>query len=309
MVEAVSSSDTVIVMYPGYGDAGRFFVEGRVIETRAEAQLGNEWSTLWRNARQIMNDERKHAPVQVNIGSRRWFLVTDNEGYFRVEQAAHDLKPGWYEVHASAPDHGGSGMGRLLITSTNNTLGIISDIDDTILISNVTTPVKLITNTFLKSPQERFAVPGMAALYQRWLQSNPQPEVAPMIYLSASPRQLHANIETFLREQHFPRGVLITKKITDDAASELWWDHYAYKVAKIEDILARLPQVRFILAGDDGEHDPEIYDEIRRRHPQRVQEVWIRRVSTKAQRVRFSDQRDVSALIDVKGVRSTTGEK
>lgn len=290
MIEVPPSSDTAIVVYPGYGDARRFVVEGRVIEARTAPQAGAWWNTLWRNTRQLMNDERKGVPVEVQIAAQRWSVVTDNEGYFRVEQELHRLPPGWHEATASSASEGAHGAGRVLITSPNNTLGIISDIDDTILISGVTTPVTLLANTFLKSPQERLAVPGMATLYRQLLQRNPQPEWTPVIYLSASPRQLHTNIETFLREQQFPDGVLITKKVTDDASSEPWLDQFAYKTAKIEDIFARLPHVKFILVGDDGERDPEIYDAIRRRHPQRVADVFIRRVSSNPQRARFADQ-------------------
>lgn len=178
-----------------------------------------------------------------------------------------------------------------------NSLAIISDIDDTILVSQVTDRSRLLANTFLKSPHERQAVPGVADFYRRLAQRNPQPQAAAVIYLSASPRQLHANIEAFLDSHGFPRGVLITKKVTNDTSSEPLADQFANKTAKIEDIFTRLPHVSFVLVGDDGERDPEIYDAVQRRYPQRVQAVWIRKVTADPNRATFPGQQDLAEVL------------
>jgi phosphatidate phosphatase APP1 len=118
----------------------------------------------------------------------------------------------------------------------------------------------MLRNTFLKNPAQRATVPGMARLYARVIAANPRPEAAPLFYLSASPRQLHASIARFLALNQFPAGVLITKRVTRGRTSEPLVDQFAYKARKIEDIFAGLPNLRFVLLGDDGERDPEIYD-------------------------------------------------
>ena len=288
-----------IVLYPAYGDAHGAVVEGRVIESESAKPAGatdSRWRNFVRNIRLFFNDEREGRKVSVGAAGRTSTVVTDEEGYLKVTIAgAPLLAPGWQPVTARVGKE--SAEGRLLVVPPENTRGIISDIDDTILVSDVTDKDKLLANTLLKNPLQREAVPGVADLYRRLAERNPQPEAAPIIYLSASPRQLHGSIQAFLDFNRFPRGVLITKRITNDRTSEPLLDQVAYKTQKIEDILMRLPHVRFVLIGDDGEHDPEIYHDIGMRHPTRVEAIWIRRVHPDPARPKFSEQGDLAKAL------------
>jgi phosphatidate phosphatase APP1 len=200
-----------------------------------------------------------------------------------------------------APDRWSRGRsyGRvgLLIVPNDNVAGLISDLDDTILVSEVNSTRRLLAKTMLGNPLQREAVPGTAELYRTLAGRNPDPAAAPTFYLSASPRQLHGSIQAFLDHNGFPRGVLITKRVTNDATSEPLRDQVAYKIAKIEEILRRLPDVRFTLIGDDGERDPEVYRQIRERHPARVAAIWIRRVHPDPKRTRYPDQGDLAELL------------
>lgn len=288
-----------LVIYPAYGDARGAVIEGRVIEARRErapSQSDSWWRNLVRSARVLVNDERPGAKVSVSaLGSERQAL-TDAEGYFRIDIAPPPaLSPGWQPLRGRTGT--AEGEGTLLVVPAKNTLGIISDVDDTILVSEVTDKGKLLANALLKNALQREAVPGAARAYQLLAARNPLPAATPLFYLSASPRQLNAPIQAFLDHNAFPRGVLITKRVTNDATSEPIRDQVAYKTAKIEEILARLPHVRFVLVGDDGERDPEIYHEIRKRYPQRVEAVWIRRVHPDPGRATYPGQEDFARLI------------
>lgn len=291
---AYAGSDAV-VLYPGYGDAHRTVIEGRVIESESvepARTTDSRWRNFIRNIRLFFNDEREGRKVEVHAAGRDWSAVTDEEGYFKVTiDAAQPLTPGWRPVTARVRDQRGEGV--FLVVPPENTFGIISDIDDTILVSDVTDKDTLLANTFLKNPLQRDAVPGVAGFYRRLAGRNPRPDAAPIIYLSASPRQFHTSIQTFLDFNDFPPGVLITKKITNDRSSDPLLDQIAYKTAKIEEILARLPRVRFVLVGDDGEKDPEIYHDVYTRFPARVEATWIRRVNPDPARTIFPEQRDL----------------
>lgn len=284
-----------ITLYPAFGDGRGAAVEGRVVERRkgsVPAAGDGSLLNLARNARLFKNDERKGRPVTLRFGQQEWHAATDQEGYFRVDLPAAMLpEPGWHKV--SAHSAAGDGSGELLLLPPDNRRGLISDLDDTIVITEVTSKRRMLGNTFLRNPAQRVAVGGMAPLYAQVMAANPRPDAAPLIYLSASPRQLHDSISQFLVLNAFPKGVLITKRVTDDRSSEPLIDQFAYKTQKIEDILARWPEVRFVLVGDDGERDPEIYDWVRSRHPQRVEAVWIRRVHPDPQRARLAGQRDL----------------
>ena len=137
----------------------------------------------------------------------------------------------------------------------------------------------MLGNTFFKNPLQRDVVEGMADLYARVLASNPRPDAAPLFYLSSSPRQLNGYIGAFLERNEFPRGVLITRRLTFDREGLAQLDSVAYKTARLVDILERLPDVTFVLVGDDGENDPRIYEGVRERYPERIAAIWIRRAN------------------------------
>lgn len=311
-VVAEDGGQDTIVMYPAYASGGNGVVEGRVVEreeaARAVAEDGRR-ANLRRNLGLLVNDERAGVPVTVRLGERRWSATTDDEGYFRIVlDDVPGSAPGWHRISgqvgasvatteaiASArttPATGATTETGLLVTSPRNGHGIISDVDDTIVITEVTRFRRLLRNTLLRNPLQREAVPGMAALYRRLAARNAIADAAPVFYLSASPRQLHFAIETFLAHNEFPQGVLITKRVTNDGSSEPLRDQVAYKKAKIEEILTRLPDVRFTLIGDDGEQDPEIYRAIRDAFPDRVEAIWIRRVRG-GQRPAYEGQGDL----------------
>jgi phosphatidate phosphatase APP1 len=157
-------------------------------------------------------------------------------------------------------------------------LSVISDVDDTIKISMVTDRRELVRNTFLRPFKP---VEGMSALYRQWAEAG-----AAFHYVSASPWQLYGPLSEFLRAQDFPPGSFHLKlfRLKDASALELFASQEGYKSKVIEGILADFPDRRFILVGDSGEQDPEIYGAVARRHPGQIVRILIRDVdgSTKA---------------------------
>jgi len=290
-----------IALYTAFGTADGYSLEGRVIEQRGHAATtaSDSWfANLWRSMRRIVSDEFENFRVELSIAEYHWFVSTDAEGYFRVDVGPEkSLASGWHTVHATSADHSVTTAGSLLIVDNANPLGIISDMDDTLLVSDVNHKAQLLANTFLKNAQQRIAVAGAADALRRLLASNPAPTSAAIVYLTASPKQLYANIEEFLDVQSFPRGVLIAKRVTDDKTTEPLFDQYAYKTAKIEDIFRRIPQTKFILLGDDGEKDPETYRDIAAKFPARVAVVYIRKVNPDTTRPKYPDQHDMAELL------------
>jgi phosphatidate phosphatase APP1 len=299
---ALAEDRLAVVVYPGYGAHGDFVLEGRVIEERrlAQARASDSWAAnLWRNLRRLVNEEEEGVGVTVRIGAQRWSAVSDEEGYFRIEGRLPPETAGWQDVTVEAAGGRGEGHGAVLAVPAGNAVGVISDVDDTVLVSDVSHKGRLLANTLLNNPLQRRAVPGTASFYRALAARNPKPEAAPIFYLSASPRQLQANIEEFLEHNGFPRGVVITKRLTGDPSGEPLLDQRAYKGAHIEAIFRRLPEVRFVLVGDDGEQDPETYWDIQTKFPQRVLAVWIRRVSPQGGRAAYPGQEDLATALQV----------
>ena len=156
-------------------------------------------------------------------------------------------------------------------------LSVISDIDDTIKITQVRDRPAMLRNTFLL-PFE--PAPGMAELYQNLARSNR----AEFHYVSASPWQLYVPLTEFVRSNGFPSGTFALKKFRwkDRSFLSLFADPEKYKPAVIEPLLKRFPNRHFVLVGDSGERDPEVYGTIADKHPDQVLRIYIRDVTGQA---------------------------
>jgi phosphatidate phosphatase APP1 len=299
LCSTLACADTLqVVIYDSFGSGRQLSIEGRVIEekNRGQAAKDDSWfSNLWRNFNFLRNSEKEKVVLTITVAGNQLNATSNEEGYFRVEASpAKPLAAGWHVVKATGKR--AVGEGRTLAVPLANTHGVISDIDDTVIISEVNDKKKLLENTFLQNAKQRQTFAGTAHFYKQLLAPNSQPNATPMIYLSASPRQLTDNIAAFLAHNDFPSGALITKLVNGDDRDPLL-DQQKYKLAKIESVLAALPWVNFILVGDDGEHDPEIYRVIAEKHPQRVRAIYIRRVNPDPTRVKYPGQLDLGAVI------------
>lgn len=162
--------------------------------------------------------------------------------------------------------------GRALLVPPEG-LSVVSDIDDTVKLTEVRDRHEMLLNTFARPSR---AAPGMAARYRR-LAAAPGTRVH---YLSASPMQLLPVLEDFLAAAGFPRGSLHLRESTS-------WrslvpgegESRAHKLGAIAQLLHDFPARRFLFIGDSGEADPEIYAEVARAHPGRVQAILIRDVT------------------------------
>jgi phosphatidate phosphatase APP1 len=150
---------------------------------------------------------------------------------------------------------------------------VLSDIDDTIRITQVHDKAQAFARTFLR-PFE--PVPGMADLYRGWADRG-----ASFHYVSGSPWQLYPLLRVFLKGQRFPEASFDLREFRPkDTSITAIFDHPAEaKLKKIEPMMEHFSRRRFILVGDSGESDPEVYGELARKHPDRVMHIFIRNVT------------------------------
>jgi len=228
-------------------------------------------------ARLFLVDNERGKEIEIKIGDKRRPLeASEPNGHFhgtvRIEadRAAALTEAGWLTFHAVMP----KGDGRVfegkvqLIAPTG--VSIISDIDDTIKISNVKDKQALLANTFLHPFR---AVPGMAETYRKWAGQG-----AVFHYLSASPWQLYPALAEFIVQSGFPAGSVHLKNIRlkDETFFNLFSSQEEYKKPLVEQLLKTYPGRRFILIGDGGEEDPEIFASFAKSNPDQVLRVLIR---------------------------------
>ncbi|HJZ04258.1 MAG: hypothetical protein XU11_C0057G0002 [Candidatus Dadabacteria bacterium CSP1-2] len=183
--------------------------------------------------------------------------------------------PGWLTYQAVLPK-----MDKRIYTGRVQLLerkgiSVISDIDDTIKVSEVTNPDSKIflRNTFINEYQ---AVEDMANLYRQWENAGMQ-----FHYVSANPWQLYDTINKFMESAGFPKGSMRLRNFRwKDFRSleQLFSSLVTFKLSITEDILHRVPERKFILVGDSGQSDPEIYAELYCKHPNQILHICIRDV-------------------------------
>lgn len=151
-------------------------------------------------------------------------------------------------------------------------LSVISDIDDTIKISNVTDKKQLVKGFFF---DDYHVVPGMPELYHQIQQQHD----ACFHYVSASPWQLYPSLAPLLKD-YYPFGSLSQRHfyVADRTFVQFFMSSKEYKINAIIDIMQRFPHRQYLLVGDSGERDAEVYAEVASQCPQQVCAIYIRRV-------------------------------
>ena len=145
--------------------------------------------------------------------------------------------------------------------------GIISDVDDTILETGVQRVRRMVVQTFTGSSLTRTAFPGSVELYQDLAAG-----VNPVFYVSSSPWNLYSFLVAFLRHRGFPLGPVLLRDLLGT------WAGREQKHDRIREVLDLYPDLPFVLMGDSGERDPEVYADIVRAYPGRILAVYIREV-------------------------------
>jgi phosphatidate phosphatase APP1 len=264
--------------YIGHGGSEGVVVRGRVLDDPppSEAVEGEGvGAAVRRTLRGFLTDELPGVPLRVDVAGASVETRTDAEGYFFTRLRPHPdkLAMPWTSgtVELAGEYRGLTGPRttplEVRVPGPHTRFGVISDIDDTILETGVQRIGRMVRQTLTGSALTRTAFPGAPELYRDLAAG-----VNPIFYVSSSPWNLHAFLVGFLRHRGFPMGpVLLRDLLGTPAARE-------QKTARIREVLALHPQLRFVLVGDSGEKDPEIYADIVRAHPGRILAVFIREV-------------------------------
>jgi len=261
----------IITAYTGYGAPGWARVMARVVLSRRSR--GNRRRDKTRGWRAFTTSPVHNATVRIQVGDRVQETRTDRSGYVdcRVEG---DLTPGWASVRLSA-DGAEPVDAPIRVVDPGVKFGVVSDIDDTVMVTALPRPLLAAWNTFVLDEHARMAVPGMAVLYERLVAANPG---APVFYLSTGAWNVAPTLSRFLSRHLYPAGPLL---LTDWGPTPDRWfrsgqDHKRSTLARLA---TEFPDIKWLLIGDDGQHDQEIYSEFAHSHPDNVAAVAIRRLS------------------------------
>jgi phosphatidate phosphatase APP1 len=261
-----------IVAYTGYGAPGWVRVMARVVLSRPATRRPRRPAKV-RGWRSFFTLPVKDTPVTIEVGGRRHEARTDRGGYVDcVVDGA--LSPGWAAVRLSLDDtEPVEAMVRVVDPAIH--FGVVSDVDDTVMVTALPRPLLAAWHTLVLDEHARMAVPGMAVLYERLINAHPG---AAVFYLSTGAWNVAPALNRFLARHLYPAGPLL---LTDwGPTNERWFrSGREHKRATLVRLAEEFPHVRWLLIGDDGQHDEEIYSEFAATHPNHVAAIAIRQLS------------------------------
>ena len=268
------------------------WLEGQVLHQRNHHTPVPADESHWKNIIRIISaylpGNMKSGLLEINISGMHRTLALTHNGFFKIKidnLALNETvpKPHYHFIRnhhrhiVHIPDH----YFREIYSYNGFTTGIISDIDDTILVSHAKSYIKRARQLLIKNGYRRKAVNQMSEMYRMLHEKNIR-----MFYVSNSEANLYPMIHLFLIHHGFPEGPVFLKpykKWKDFLQHRERASSTKHKKEKIQNILSVFHDKNFILIGDDSQKDPEVYSEIARLYPKRVKAIFIRKTNSRVQ--------------------------
>ncbi|MBT30965.1 MAG: hypothetical protein CMO01_15000 [Thalassobius sp.] len=296
-------SKPAIVAYRGYGNAESIYMSGRLVKSYG---LKNTVEGAWRIWNLLAMLERYLTPgisgveLEVCFNDQKQRILTDERGFFEVRFRGTELEnpeKSWYtgdvkfltSIHRSV-DKTEIHHAEVLIPSSECEYGIISDIDDTFLISYSTSFFLKMRQLLWKNAFTRKTFSGASIFYNALLDGMVNGGKNPFFYVSSSDWNLYDLLVDFCDLHKIPKGVFMLNDFRKrDSLKFKFWKggllKHGHKYDKIKTIFESYPNLKFILLGDSGQKDAEIYKEVVEEYPDRILSIYIRDIGSESRQV------------------------
>ena len=258
-----------IVPFSGYGTTTWVRVLCRVVLVPERRTPRGKLKKI-RGWRSFLGVPVAHAVVSGVIDGQSFTVRADRGGVID-EVIPVALAPGWHSVtlrtESSEPV-----KAKVRVVSEGATIGVVCDIDDTVMVTALPRPFLAAWNSFVRDEHARNPVPGMSVLLERLARINSE---GPIIYLSTGAWNVAPTLTRFLSRHLFPEGPLL---LTDWGPTHDRWFRSGseHKRANLARLATEFPNIQWVLIGDDGQHDEEIYAEFATANPGKVRAIAIR---------------------------------
>lgn len=292
-----------IIAFQTYGTSNHFYMRGRALEDETiDLEQKGLFSLFINSWKRFESDEIKYTELKISLPNGVILkTITDNHGYFKLDEFVEGLgvlanDEGWVNFEISYNDvnikrniqNSNRFPGELLIPNVEAEYGVISDIDDTIIHTGVVSILKwkVLLNSIFKNASNRNPLEGAAEFYHKLHLGKSGKNANPIFYVSHSPWNLYRYLEFFLKQNKFPKGPILLRSFKDIFKKKSV--AHPQKYIEIINILKTYPKLKFILIGDSGEHDPDIYMEIAKTNPDRILAIYLRSVNHKKKMLRVT---------------------
>ena len=311
----IDDPDPVIITpFGGYANDTMIHAQGRVLEDEGieHSEEDSAIKNIWHSFKRFESDEKGNATVKVSWGDQERTLVSDAEGYVYLDEEhlqhfTHE-ETLWIPITYRLMD------GERAVFETTSMVmkpspkaeyGIISDLDDTVIETGVASTFKwrLLVNALTKHSHNRLPLEGAQEFYKMLFKGKSGYADNPFFYLSNSPWNIHDYLTAFLKKFEFPDGVIMLRDIGITFRKRKSFME-GNKFRKIKHILETYPKIPFILIGDAGEIDADIYLKIASLFPEQVLAIYIRAVDKASKIKRIEKLIEAHTDISVMIVRS-----
>ncbi len=282
-----------IVLFRGYANEDKAVIMGTVMEDKGLTKP-SEKDSIFKNMlgmiKRYASDELPFAEVEITFQGQTQTVTAGENGIFRT---VFDLQPSWEKqkwvpVEAKLVNDMGqgektmTGKGEVLFVDQKAEFAIISDIDDTVLVSYSTSFMKKMRLMLMKNAATRSPFEGVTEFYQA-LKNGITPGLNPLFFISSSEWNLYDLLEDFAEYNNIPKAVFLLREL--EVSMFKFWKSgggsHDHKIRKITKLLEFYKETKFILIGDSGQQDPELYLQIIKKHPERILYVYIRDLSAR----------------------------
>jgi phosphatidate phosphatase APP1 len=280
----------MIQPYKGFGNTNEIYFVGRVLRDRGIG-ISNIDDSRWKNFQKMykrfMSWKIPGVRVQATFLGIDQTVLTDEGGYFEVRMRSNmpfEINSPWQQIQLKLVDQVVRNQAEVkagnfvFIPSGHVEYGVISDIDDTIVPTGATRLWEMLKTTFLGNAHSRLPFAGVSAFYQAMAKGSDGIESNPFFYVSSSPWNLYDFLMEFLAVHSIPKGPLMLRDLGLSRDQFIAGNHADHKLHQVEKIFEIVKDIPFILIGDSGQHDPEIYLQVIKDYPGRVKMIYIRDV-------------------------------
>ena len=282
------TNDPVVQVYSGYGNRKYIFLYGHVFKFSPVPRKrfrGSYVTNAFALIRSFMVKPWPGAKVKLVWGNQSIEHTTSSDGFFKFEWSPGiDVKAGWHpvQVHLIHPETNqiiSTGEGLVFIPHEHQ-YAIISDIDDTFLISHSAKLRKRLYVLFTKNAHSRKTFDDVVKHYQLLAHAGSLQDLPnPFFYVSSSEWNLYDFIIEFSKRNHLPKGIFLLSQLKRlHEVLKTGQNKHSAKFMRIVRIIEAFPEQKFILMGDDSQEDPNIYASIVKHFPDKIQVVYLRRI-------------------------------
>ncbi|MFP3895992.1 MAG: App1 family protein [Anaerolineales bacterium] len=284
--------------YRGYGTTERLYLKGRMLEKRGitpPSETDNWWNNLVNMCKRMESREVPHARLVARFQGIEQEIIADEEGMFEVwieppRPIASDRMWQQMELELVEPlcewqEETVRATGHVLVPSPRAPYAVISDIDDTIIQSEMGNFLQMAYTMLFSNARTRLPLPGAAAFYRALYAGAGSEGRVPIFYVSNSPWNLYDFLVDFFELNDIPGGpVLLLRNWGIYQDEILPTRQREHKLELTRQILDMYPDLPFLLIGDSGEADPEIYHELVHHYGERILALYIRKVDPDPER-------------------------